>query len=109
MSHRLTLVSIVLLGFFATAALAAAGDNSKTGTIKSVDATAKTFVLAVTGGRDLTFTVNDKTAITLDGKDSTLDAAVKADNAATVNYTRSGQDRIATKVTVTTAKPAPAK
>ena len=109
-SRHVAVLSLILLGLFTAAALAAPADNSKTGTIKSVDAKAKTFVNAVTGGRDLTFTVNDKTTITLDGKESTFDAAIKVANKVTVSYTRSGEDRIATKVEVTAVPaPAPAK
>ncbi len=77
--------------------------QSKSGKIKSVDAKAKTFVLDL-AARPLTFTVNDKTVITLDGKESTFEAAIKAEMKAAVSYTRSGDDRIATKVEVTSAK-----
>jgi ABC-type Fe3+-hydroxamate transport system substrate-binding protein len=110
MSRRLTILSLVLLGLCVTAAVAATAESAKSGTIKSVDANAKTFVLAVTGGRDLTFTVNDKTVITLNAKDSNFVAAIKADSKATVNYTRAGEkDRVATKVEVTAAEAKPAK
>jgi hypothetical protein len=109
MSRHLVVLTVIALGLFAASAVAAPGDNSKSGTIKSVDAKAKTFVLAVTGGRDLTFTVNDKTVVKLDGKDSSFDAAIKADQKATVQYTRSGNDRIASTVEVTTVKAEPAK
>lgn len=76
--------------------------GQKTGVIKSVDAKASTFVLTLPA-RPLTFTVDDKTVITLDGKASTFEAAIKSEFKASVTYTRSGQDRIASKVDVTAA------
>jgi hypothetical protein len=83
--------------------------QDKTATIKSVDAGTKTFVLNL-AARPLTFTWDDKTEFTLDGKPSTADAVLKADLSATVSYTRSGDTRQATKVAVTTpAAKEPAK
>ena len=78
--------------------------QTKTGKIASVDAAAKTFVLT-RDPRPLTFTVDDKTAFTLDGKVSTFAAAVKADLATTVTYTRNGDTRTATKVETVSAEP----
>jgi hypothetical protein len=101
------MAALVLLIGVACWAAEPAPAQTKTGTIKSVDAAAKTFVLT----RDpapLTFTVDDKTTFTLDGKDSTFAAAVKADLAVTVTYTRNGDTRLATKVIAVSAEPAPA-
>jgi hypothetical protein len=99
----LALVVSFTVGTYAADKKKDAGANNKEGTIKSVDAKAKTFVLDLPN-RPLTFTVNDKTTITLDDKASTFDAAIKPDLRATVAYTRSGEDRIATKVEVKSAK-----
>ena len=76
---------------------------TKTGTVKSVDAKAKTFVLD-REPRPMTMTVNDKTVITLDGKASTFEAAVKVDAKVSVTYAKSGEDRVASKVEVTAAE-----
>ncbi len=104
MSRILVVLCLSLLVSFgvALAAEKSAGQN-KEGAIKSVDAKAKTFVLDLKA-RPLTFTVNDKTVITLDGKDSTFESAIKPHLKASVTYTRSGDDRIATKVEVTSPK-----
>lgn len=77
--------------------------QTKTGTVKSVDAAAKTFVMQ-RDPRPLTFTVTDKTVITLDGAASTFDAALKEGLKVEVTYTTSGQDRTASKVAVTSAE-----
>jgi hypothetical protein len=102
MSRIVYIVCVCLLAGFVTAALAAEPDarGAKAGVIKSVDAKAKTFVLE-REPRALTFTVNEKTVITLDGKESTFEAAIKPDLKASVTYTKSGEDRVATKVAVT--------
>ena len=76
----------------------------KTGTIGTVDASKKTFELKREGVRPLTMTVNDKTVITLDGKASTFDAAIKADAKVSVTYAKVGEDRVASKVEITTEK-----
>lgn len=78
----------------------------KTGTVKSVDAAAKTFVM-VREPRPLTFTVDDKTTFTLDGKEATFLAAVKPGFKVTVAYNRSGETRLATKVDAITAEAKP--
>lgn len=106
MSQLLRIGVLSLLVAFTAAALAAEpAGQGKTGTIQSVDAKAKTFVLSLEP-RALTMTVNDKTVFTLDGAASTFEAAVKADLKATVTYTKSGDDRIASKVAVTSKTPA---
>ena len=96
MRRPMILACACLLAAFTSVALAA--DSTKDGTIKSVDATAKTFVLSRPSVRDLTFKVDDKTTFTLDGNASTFDAAVKKDLATTVTYAKVGEDRVASKV-----------
>jgi hypothetical protein len=96
--------AVLVCGILGSQALLAADSGSvKTGTIKSFDAKAKTFVLD-REPRPMTMTVNDKTVITLDGKASTFEAAIKVDAKVSVTYTRSGDDRIASKVEVTSAE-----
>jgi hypothetical protein len=104
MRLSLTLLAAVFALALVSASSALAADSSKTGVVKSVDAKAKTFVLAREGFPPLTLTVNDKTAITLDDKASTFDAAIKADLKVTVTYAKVGNDRVASKVEVTSAK-----
>ena len=106
MRNGLTGVVVVLAACLAAVAWAAdtqPAPQTKTGTIKSVDADAKTFVLT-RDPQPMTFTVDDKTVFTLNGKESTF-KAVKADLAATVTYTRSGDTRTATKVILVSADP----
>jgi hypothetical protein len=95
-SRLLAVASVILL---ASAVTAFAEDQTKSGKIKSVDATAKTFVLGA--NRDLTVTVNDKTTFTLDGNASTFADAVKVDATAVVTYSMEGKTRVAGKVEVT--------
>ena len=105
MSRILLIVCAALFVSFTTLALAAdaGGAATKTGSIQSVDAKALTITLNLAPNRPLTFKVTDKTQITLDGKASTFEAAMKQHLKATVTYTRSGDERIATRVDVTTA------
>ncbi len=104
MSRTLLIVCTALLVSFATLAFAAdaAAGQGKTGTVASVDAKASTFVLTLPA-RPLTFKVDSKTEITLDGKASTFEAAIKVDRKATVTYSKVGEDRLASKVEVKTA------
>lgn len=97
------LASALALALISSSSTLAAEGATKTGVIKSVDAQAKTFVVTLPA-RPLTFTVNDKTVITLDEKESTFDAAIKADRKAAVTYARVGDDRVASKVAVTSVK-----
>ncbi len=95
------IVAVSLLGIFAAIAIAAEGGAmTKDGTIKSADAKAKTFVLEREGFRPLTLKVDEKTEITLDGKASTFDAAIKPDRKVSVTYAKKGDDRVASKVEV---------
>ncbi len=108
---RLVLLAILTVLFAPTAALAqkkekpaaapsAAAGQAKTGAIASVDAQASTFTLTLPA-RPLTFKVDSKTVITLDGKASTFEAAIKPELKATVTYSKVGEDRLASKVDVT--------
>lgn len=104
MFRILLVLCAALVVSFATVALAADGDaasaQTRTGTIESVDAKAKTFELATV--RSITVTVDSKTTFTLDGKTSTFEEAVKPESRATVTFTKTGEDRLATKVVVKT-------
>src|ERR1035437_10133875 len=95
-TFRLMVLSTLVI-LAATLTALAADAQSKSGTVKSVDATAKTFVVNLEA-RPLTFTVNDKTKFTLDGKESTFEAAVKVDAKVTVSYSKDGEARVASKV-----------
>ena len=83
-----------------TLAASAADGQTKIGTIKSVDAKAKTFSLDYGNNTPLIFTVNDQTKITLGDKESTFEEAIKVDAKASVTYTKNGDTRVASKVAV---------
>lgn len=98
-----SLVLVLILGFFTAGPLLAFEDEKPetviAGAIKSVDAEAKSFVLTVKDGedgKDVTLKVDDKTKYWLDGKEATLDEALKAGATARVAHT----DGLATKVDV---------
>lgn len=103
MSRILLIICAALVVSVASLAFAADAGQAKTGVIKSVDAKASTFVVTLPA-RPLTFKVDSKTEITLDGKPSTFDAAVKPELKVTVTYAKVGEDRVASKVEVKTAK-----
>lgn len=105
MRLSLTLVAAVLALVLVSVSNALAADGmTKTGEIKAVDAKAKTFEVTLPA-RPLTFKVTDKTVITLDGKESTFDAAIKPERKVTVTYTKAGdEDRVASKVEVISEK-----
>ena len=108
MTRSLQVAAFALLVAFTAAAFAEkpadpnTGGPAKTGAIKSVDAKAKSFVCDLPA-RPLTIVVKETTKITLDGKESTFDDAIKAGNKATVTYSKVGEDRVASKVEVTAA------
>jgi hypothetical protein len=105
MTRILSVVCLFVLIGFAFSALAAESNiGTKTGVIKSVDAQAKTFVLTIPP-KPITFTVDDSTKFTLDGKKSTFEAAIKPDATAIVNYNKSGDQFLATTVDVTPVTP----
>jgi hypothetical protein len=108
MSRLFSLVALLVL-ISCAAAFAAApatttkpATQTKDGTIQSVDADAKSFVLT-RDPRPLTFKVDEKTVITLDGKAATF-TALKPHLKAIVTYTRAGDVRTATKVELTSAE-----
>lgn len=76
------------------------------GVIQSVRAERNEFTLLadekpeLSAPRSLTIKVNDKTQYTLDGKDSTMEKALKADRRATVSH----EEMVAIKVDVMSAK-----
>ena len=80
----------------ATLSAMADEDKTETGKIKSVDASNNRFVITV-GDRDVTIRVDDKTKYTLDGKESTMGAALKVNGTAKVKH----KDFLAHKVDVT--------
>ncbi len=105
MSRLLSLVCLAVLGCFVFSVWAAESDvGTKTGVIKSADAQAKTFVLTIPP-KPITFSVDDKTTFTLDGKASTFEAAVTPEATAIVGYNKTGDEWLATKVDVTAATP----
>jgi hypothetical protein len=75
----------------------AAAIQTKEGTVKSVNAKTKTFILQ-REPESITFKVTDATVYTVDGKEAKMEDALKLDAKVTVTYTRSGEERIATKV-----------
>ncbi len=104
MRLSLTLLAAILALSLGGASSALAADNSKTGEVKTVDAKAQTFEVTLPA-RPLTFKVDDKTVIALDGKESTFDAAIKPERQVTVTYTKAGdEDRVASKVEVKSEK-----
>jgi len=61
----LSIASLLLAGSFALAGSNKAASHGKPahGTVASLDSTAKTFVLKTAGGKDMTVTWNDATAV----------------------------------------------
>ena len=101
MSRILSVVALALVIGFAVSVSAAEkkeGQQQKAGTIKSVDRGEKTFVMDLSA-RPLTFTVDEKTVITLNGQTANFDA-IKPKRQASVLYTRSGDERRAVRVEV---------
>ena len=81
----------------------AAAHKSVKGTVASVDATAKSFVVHPAKGADVTVKVNDKTKYSPKGKDWD---EVKADAKVTVTYHNDGTDNWALTVHFAAAKAA---
>ena len=95
-----SLVSLAIAFILGTALVVSAADSqNKAGTIKSVDAAAKTFTLDF-GANTQTFTCNDQTAVRLADKESTFEEAIKVGVKASVTYTKAGDARVASKVAV---------
>jgi hypothetical protein len=73
----------------------------KTGIVKKVDADAKQVVVMV--ARELTFTVTDATKI-VQGDEAKKITDIKVEAKVTVEYTRAGDTRTATKIVILPAK-----
>jgi Cu/Ag efflux protein CusF len=98
--QTLATVSAVLLGLALAVAAAEEGKGAtqtKTGIVKKVDVDAKQIVVMV--ARELTFTVTDATKI-VQGDEAKKLADIKVDAKVTVEYTRDGDIRTATKITL---------
>ena len=95
----LATVSLLVLGLAATALSATEGKapQTKTGTVKKVDAEAKQIVVMV--ARELTFTATDETKIVQGDTPKKL-ADIKVDAKVTGEYVRDGDARNAKKIVI---------
>ncbi|MEI6232012.1 MAG: hypothetical protein WCT04_03105 [Planctomycetota bacterium] len=75
-----------------------AESQTKTGTVKKIDATAKQITVLV--ARELTFTATDTTKITIGDKEIKL-ADIEIGATVTVDYVKDGEARNASKIVVT--------
>ena len=89
------ILSLSLAVLAADAAKPAA--QTKTGTVKKVDAAAKEDVVMVT--REMTFTVNEATKI-MQGDAAKKLEDIKVDDKVSVEYTKDGEKRLASKITI---------
>ena len=80
----LSLGALPALAALDSGCVAFAAETAK-GNIKSVDTTAKSFVIVV-GGKDVTVRTNETTIYTWDGAASTMDKVVKSGNDVTVTH-----------------------
>src|ERR1035437_6141701 len=99
MKRATVIAACVAAALCATSLAAGPEGQTKEGTIKSVDAKARTFFME-REPRGLTFTVDDKTTITIGGKASTFAEAIKPEVKVTVIYSTTGDVRLASKVDV---------
>ena len=93
-------LGVTVLGLSTVVVHAAEGTGAvqtKTGTVKKVDAEAKQIVVLV--ARELTFTVTDDTKILQDEKPAKL-ADIKVDGKVSVDYVKEGEKRTAQKVVI---------
>ena len=91
---KLAVLGVLMLGLTA----AVAGESqTKTGTVKKVDAAAKQLVVQV--ARELTFTCTDSTKITQAGAAKKF-ADIKVDGKVSVVYVKDGDTRTASQVTI---------
>ena len=79
--------------------------QAKQGVVKSVDVEKKTIVVALEP-KDLTFTVTDKTTIA-EGKKALTFSGIKVGAKVKVEYAKTGEDHIATKITIVPAEVKP--
>ena len=97
---KLMVLGLMVLGLSTAMVNAAEGKGAvqtKTGTIKKVDAEAKQIVVMV--ARELTFTITDDTKILQDEKPAKL-ADIKVDGKVSVDYVKEGEKRTAQKVVI---------
>ena len=95
---KLMVLGLMVLGLSTAMVNAAEGKGAvqtKTGTIKKVDAEAKQIVVMV--ARELTFTITDDTKILQDEKPAKL-ADIKVDGKVSVDYVKEGEKRTAQKI-----------
>jgi hypothetical protein len=94
-----TVASLLFLGLTMTHLSAAEGKapQTKQGTVKKVDLTAKQVVVMV--ARELTFTVSDETKIMQGGAAKKL-ADIKVEDKVRVEYVRDGDTRTAKKIVI---------
>ena len=99
-SVMLAALGMMLLGLAAAVPAAEEGGanaQTKTGTVKKVDAAAKQVVVMVT--REMTFTVTDATKIVQGDQPKKL-TDIKVDAKVSVDYTREGDTRTAKKIVI---------
>lgn len=95
---KLMVLGVTVLGLSTAMVNAAEGKGSvqtKTGTVKKVDAEAKQIVVLM--ARELTFTVTDDTKIVQDEKPAKL-GDIKVDGKVSVDYVKEGDKRTAQKI-----------
>ena len=91
-------LGMMVLGLSVAVACAAEGAaQTKTGTVKKVDVTAKQIVVMVK--RELTFTVTDATQIVQGDAPKKL-ADIKVDDKVSVEYVKDGETRTAKKIAI---------
>ncbi|MCX7008034.1 MAG: DUF5666 domain-containing protein [Kiritimatiellaeota bacterium] len=93
---RLLVLGMLMLGLSSTTVWAGE-PQTKTGTVKKVDATGKQIVVMVT--RELTFTIADSTKITQGGADKKI-ADIKVDDKVSVEYVKDGDTRTAKRIVI---------
>ena len=93
------MVSLLVFGLTATSLSAAEANapQTKTGTVKKVDVSAKQIVVMVK--RELTFTVSDETKIVQGGTPKKF-ADIKVEDKVSVEYVRDGDARSAKKIVI---------
>jgi hypothetical protein len=97
---KVMVLGVLMLGLSISVVNAAEGKGAvqtKTGTVKKVDAEAKQVVVMV--ARELTFTVTDDTKILQDEKPAKL-ADIKVDGKVSVDYVKEGEKRTAQKIVI---------
>ncbi len=96
----LALLGIMFLGLSAAVAWSAEAKGvpqTKTGTVKKVDAAAKQIVVMV--ARELTFTITDDTKI-VEGDDAKKLSDIKVDGKVSVTYVKEGETRTASRIVI---------